>query len=113
MIFRIGRRPTRGGRLISRWPGGRIFGNRFDDPDGTYRVLYGSSQRLGCCPETLMCFASILTLGAELAGNQGEDDFLPPGGAVAAFMGGKQPGGIGRASGRGAHLAVSGLACSA
>src|ERR1035437_7440923 len=24
------------------------FGNRFDDPDGIYRVLYASSQRLGC-----------------------------------------------------------------
>jgi len=38
------------------------FGNRFDDPDATYRVLYASSQRLGCFLET-----------------EGEDDFCPLG----------------------------------
>jgi hypothetical protein len=32
------------------------FGNRFDDPDATYRVLYASSQRLGCFLETLARF---------------------------------------------------------
>jgi hypothetical protein len=30
----------------------RTFGNRFDDPAGVYRVLYASSQRLGCFIET-------------------------------------------------------------
>jgi len=29
------------------------FGNRWDDPDGSYRVLYASSQRLGAFVETL------------------------------------------------------------
>jgi predicted NUDIX family NTP pyrophosphohydrolase len=32
----------------------RTFGNRFDDPAGVYRVLYASSQRLGCFIETLV-----------------------------------------------------------
>jgi len=31
----------------------RTFGNRFDDPDGEYRVLYAASRRLGCFLETL------------------------------------------------------------
>jgi hypothetical protein len=34
----------------------RTFGNRFDDPMGVYRVLYVSSQRLGCFIETLARF---------------------------------------------------------
>jgi hypothetical protein len=34
----------------------RTFGNRFDDPVGVYRVLYASSQRLGCFVETLARF---------------------------------------------------------
>ena len=55
------------------------FGNRFDDPEGTYRVLYGSSQRLGCYLETLARFRVDLTLFAELAEIDGEDDFFPAG----------------------------------
>jgi hypothetical protein len=55
------------------------FGNRFDDPDGTYRVLYASSQRLGCFLETLARFRIDLTLYAELAEIEGEDDFVPLG----------------------------------
>jgi hypothetical protein len=55
------------------------FGSRFDDPDGTYRVLYASSQRLGCFLETLARFRIDLTLYAELAEIEGEDDFVPLG----------------------------------
>jgi hypothetical protein len=40
----------------------RTFGNRFDDPMGVYRVLYASSQRLGCFVETLE-YADIYALG--------------------------------------------------
>ena len=29
------------------------FGNRYDDPDGSYRVLYASSERAGAFVETL------------------------------------------------------------
>jgi hypothetical protein len=32
------------------------LGNRFDDPDGLYRVLYASAQPLGCYLETLARF---------------------------------------------------------
>ncbi|HEV2396254.1 MAG TPA: hypothetical protein VGS27_04900, partial [Candidatus Sulfotelmatobacter sp.] len=32
------------------------FGNRFDDPEGYYRVLYAASQKLSCFLETLARF---------------------------------------------------------
>ncbi len=32
------------------------FGNRYDDPQGQYRVLYASSERLGVFLETLASF---------------------------------------------------------
>jgi len=35
------------------------FGNRFDDPEGYYRVLYASSQKLSCFIETLARFRPI------------------------------------------------------
>ncbi len=52
------------------------FGNRFDDPDATYRVLYASSQRLGCFLETLARFRIDPKLAAELAQIEGEDDLF-------------------------------------
>jgi hypothetical protein len=55
------------------------FGNRFDDPDAYYRVLYASSQRLACFVETLARFRPDLTLLAELSEIEGADDFLPLG----------------------------------
>src|ERR1035437_4810211 len=55
------------------------FGNRFDDPDATYRVLYASSQRLGCFLETLARFRVDPKLLAELAEIEGEDDHFPLG----------------------------------
>jgi hypothetical protein len=55
------------------------FGNRFDDPDATYRVLYASSQRLGCFLETLARFRVDPKLLTELAEIAGEDDFWPLG----------------------------------
>ncbi|HEY3991105.1 MAG TPA: RES domain-containing protein [Acidobacteriaceae bacterium] len=53
------------------------FGNRFDDPQAYYRVLYTSGQRLGCFLETLARFRPDLTLLAEFAEIEGEDDFTP------------------------------------
>ena len=53
------------------------FGNRFDDPQAYYRVIYASSQRLGCFLETLARFRPDLTLLTELAAIEGEDDFTP------------------------------------
>jgi hypothetical protein len=55
------------------------FGSRFDDPEATYRVLYASSLRLGCYLETLARFRPDLSLFAELAQIEGEDDFPPLG----------------------------------
>lgn len=57
----------------------RTFGNRFDDPDGEYRVLYASSSRLGCFLETLARFRPDLELYAELRQIEGADDFVGPG----------------------------------
>lgn len=54
-------------------------GNRFDDPDALYRVLYASSQRLGCFLETLGRFRVDPRLPAELAEIEGEDDYCPLG----------------------------------
>ena len=53
------------------------FGNSFDDPDATYRVLYASSQRLGCFLETLARFRLDPKLAAELAAIEGEEDYFP------------------------------------
>jgi hypothetical protein len=55
------------------------FGNRFDDAQATYRVLYASSQRLGCFLETLARFRPDLSLLVELEAIEGENDFAPSG----------------------------------
>ena len=54
VIYRLGRKPDPWSvpDWASAGPDG-TFGNRFDDPEGIYRVLYASSQRLGCFLETL------------------------------------------------------------
>lgn len=52
------------------------FGNRYDDPDGSYRVLYASSERAGAFVETLARFRPDLELLAELEQIQGEEE--PP-----------------------------------
>lgn len=79
-VHRIGRRPD--AWEYPDWsranPDG-TFGNRFDDPDGEYRVLYASSARLGCFLETLARFRADLTLFAELQEIEGESDFVPAG----------------------------------
>ena len=66
VIYRLGRRPDPWAPpdWASAGPDG-AFGNRFDDPDATYRVLYASSQRLGCFVETLARFRIDPTLLAE------------------------------------------------
>ncbi len=52
------------------------FGNRFDDPEGYYRVLYAATQKLSCYLETLARFRADLSLLAELNEIEGENDFL-------------------------------------
>ncbi len=55
------------------------FGNRFDDPESDYRVLYAASQEVSCYVETLARFRPDLTLLEELQEIEGDDDFLPIG----------------------------------
>ena len=80
VIYRLGRKPDPWAPpdWASAGPDG-TFGNRFDDPDTTYRVLYASSQRLGCFVETLARFRIDPTLLAELAQIEGVDDYCPLG----------------------------------
>jgi len=76
-LFRVGR--DRDGWAIPDWAYAKedgTFGNRFDDPMGVYRVLYASSQRLGCFIETLARFRVDVSFVADLAlMENGEDDF--------------------------------------
>jgi RES domain len=79
-VYRLGRRPDAWQPpewFLAHSDG--TFGNRFDDPDGYYRVLYASSQRLACFIETLARFRPDLSLLAELYAIEGEDDFVPLG----------------------------------
>jgi len=79
-IFRIARKPDPW--LPPDWsranPDG-TFGNRFDDPEGYYRVIYASTQKLSCFLETLSRFQADLSLLAELNEIEGDNDFLPLG----------------------------------
>jgi hypothetical protein len=48
------------------------FGNRFDDPNAEYRVLYASSQLVSCYVEVLARFRPDYALLAELRAMDGE-----------------------------------------
>ena len=64
------------------------FGNRWDDPDSEYRVLYACTQRLGCFLETIGRFPGdpAVTRGlAEIELEPGEEDHaVAPGELVLA-----------------------------
>jgi hypothetical protein len=68
----------------------KTFGNRFDDPEGEYRVLYAASDRLTCFIECLACFRPDLKLLAASKEISGPDDFAP------FFRTGQSPGRLGR-----------------
>ena len=55
------------------------FGNRWDDPHGTYRVLYACSERVGAFIETLARFRPAPHVIAGLAAIVGADDTRPAG----------------------------------
>jgi hypothetical protein len=55
------------------------FGNRWDDPQGTYRVLYASSTRFGAFAETLARFRPDLAVVAALSEIDGPGDPVPAG----------------------------------
>jgi hypothetical protein len=89
-IHRIGRRPDPW--RPPDWAHAHFdgtFGNRFDDPQAYYRVIYTSSQRLGCFLETLARFRADLTLLAEFAEIDGEDDFTPLATIPASWLPGR------------------------
>lgn len=79
-VFRVGRRPDPWA-----WPDWSeastdgTFGNRWDDPLGSYRVLYASSQELGALVETLARFRPDLEVIAGLQEVDGDDDSWPSG----------------------------------
>jgi len=76
-LYRLGRQPDPWA-----WPDWSYaapdgtFGNRYDDPEGSYRVLYACSQRVGAFLETLARFRPDLEVLAELDRIDGEDE--PP-----------------------------------
>jgi hypothetical protein len=76
-LFRLGRYPDPWA-----WPDWSYaapdgtFGNRYDDPEASYRVLYASSQRVGAFLETLARFRPDLEVLAELDLIEGKDE--PP-----------------------------------
>jgi hypothetical protein len=76
-LYRLGRQPDPWA-----WPDWSYaapdgtFGNRYDDPEASYRVLYASSQRLGAFLETLARFRPDLEVFAELEQIDGAEE--PP-----------------------------------
>jgi hypothetical protein len=78
-IYRVARRPD--AWQLPDWSRAKdgTFGNRFDDPESEYRVLYASSQKVSCFVETLARFRPDLQLMEELRQIEGDDDFLPIG----------------------------------
>ncbi|MCU1487127.1 MAG: hypothetical protein JWN67_3873 [Actinomycetia bacterium] len=79
-VFRLGRRPDPW--AWPDWASAEIdgtFGNRFDDPQGIYRVLYASTQRLATFVECLAYFRPDPEVIAELEKIVGDDgDHEPP-----------------------------------
>src|SRR5262249_49773364 len=60
------------------------FGNRYDDPEASYRVLYASSQRIGGFLETLARFRPDLEVLAELEHIECDDE--PPPAVPRAWL---------------------------
>jgi hypothetical protein len=77
-LYRLGRQPDPWA-----WPDWSYagpdgtFGNRYDDPAASYRVLYASSQRIGAFLETLARFRPDLEVLAELEQIEGDDESPP------------------------------------
>lgn len=79
-IYRLGRQPDAWRASDwSRAAADGTFGNRFDDPESYYRVLYAASQEVSCFVETLARYRPDLSLLAELDAIEGDNDFFPLG----------------------------------
>lgn len=89
-IYRVGRLPDPWA-----WPdwsqasSDGTFGNRWDDPLASYRVLYASSQALGALVETLSRFRPDLGVIAGLEEIDGEDDTWPAGAVPRSWLTGR------------------------
>jgi hypothetical protein len=85
LLYRLGRKPD-----PWTWPDWSYagpdgtFGNRYDDPEASYRVLYASSQRIGAFLETLARFRPDLEVLAELEQIEGDDE--PPPAVPRAWL---------------------------
>ncbi|MBI2709507.1 MAG: RES domain-containing protein [Actinobacteria bacterium] len=83
-VYRLGRRPDPWA-----WPdwayaeADATFGNRYDDPQGIYRVLYASTQRVATFVECLAYYRADIELVAEMHAIVGEEgDEEPPAAGV-------------------------------
>lgn len=89
LVYRLGRRPDPWAYPDWAFAGeDGTFGNRFDDPESSYRVLYASSQRLGAFVEVLARFRPDPAVVAGLAEVEAEDshDGLPPGSLPRSWL---------------------------
>jgi hypothetical protein len=80
-LYRVGRIPDAWALAPWTYAGpDNTFGNRYDDPQGEYRVLYAADQKRGALLETLARFRADLQLIAELADIDEDPDFptAPP-----------------------------------
>lgn len=101
-LYRLGRNPDPW--AWPPWSAAAIdgtFGNRYDDPDASYRVLYASSQRLGAFLETLARFRPDLEVLAELERIEGDDE--PPPAVPRTWLDGRL---IGEATAEGCFVDV-------
>ncbi len=89
-LYRVGRKPDPWQPLDWAFAGEDLtFGNRFDDSEGYFRVLYASSSPLCCYLEVLARFRRPLSgqVSQALAEIQHvSDDFVPPGVVPATWL---------------------------
>ena len=87
-LYRLGRAPDPWAWADWSFARGDTFGNRWDDPDSEYRVLYACTQRLGCFLETISRFRGDPEVRAgldEIELEPGEEDHgVAPGKLVLA-----------------------------
>jgi hypothetical protein len=106
-LYRVGRRPD-----AWAWPDWAYagpdgtFANRWDDPAGSFRVLYACSQRVGAFVETLARFRPDLRLRQELAQIDGPHD-VPLAGVVPWSWLSKRSSGEATVSGRFADVGTA------
>jgi hypothetical protein len=90
-LYRIGRRPDPW--AFPDWANvgsDGTFGNRWDDPQGVYRVLYASSSRLGALVEVLARFRPdphVLEVLKAIEGDEETEATQLPGELEAAWLG--------------------------